>query len=55
MKKYITPAVEVQTVALCNNIMAVSFTINVSDTKETTDQLSRNNDWNIWDENEEEF
>lgn len=49
MKKYITPAVEVQTVALCNNIMAVSFKVKEGD---TTEQLSRDN---LWYEDEDEF
>lgn len=52
MKKYITPAVEVQTVALCNNIMAVSFKVNKG--TDTTEQLSRDNLW-YEDEDEDEF
>lgn len=47
MKKYITPAVEVQNVTLCN-MMAVSFKVNDG---ETTDQLSRDF---IWIEEEDE-
>lgn len=49
MKKYITPAVEVQTVTLCNMI-AESF--KVSDTT-TTDQLSRDFVWEDWSEDED--
>lgn len=48
MKKYITPAVEVQSVTLCN-MMAVSFKVNNG---ETSEQLSRDI-WDEWDEDED--
>lgn len=44
MKKYIAPAVELKNVA-SHNIIATSFVL--SD-KETSEQLSRDIDWNIW-------
>lgn len=49
MKKYITPAVEVQNVTL-QAMMAVSFKVNEGS---TGDQLSRDNNWDIWDDDED--
>lgn len=48
MKKYITPAVEVQTVTLCN-IIAASFKVS-NDT--TDEQLSRDLLWDEFDDDE---
>lgn len=46
MKKYITPAVEVQSVT-SQNIMSVSFNVNESDSSE---QLGRTEEFDIWED-----